>query len=271
MKKISVDYRYLKAFLITARHLNFSRAAQELGIAQSAVSRQIKLLEDSVGDQLIIRSSKKVLLTDKGQALLAELALFEDKLQEIFFGHMNKTIRVGILHGLLETWFNDVMVEFSRMSSHQLEVEVNSLEHLKGKLHEGKYDIIFTTENFQSELVSSLKLFEERMVLVSKSEINPKEAHDYPWIVYSGQDHLFRLYKKRPGKVVTVNSITTILKLVRKGVGVAIVPDHTVEKDMHLRVYELKGLARQHIHLSSLNFKHLPDHIRELVELIKNR
>ena len=269
MKEVSLDYRYLKAFLVTSRHLNFSKAALELGIAQSAVSRQIKLLEESVGEQLIVRSSKKVLLTQKGEALLKELANFEEKLQDIFFGHMNKTIRVGILHGLLETWFNDVMVDFSKISQHQLSVEVNSLDNLKEKLHNGKYDLIFTTENFQSELVSSLKLFEEKMVLVSKNEINPKEAHLYPWIVYSEQDHLFQMFKKRSHKIVVVNSITTILKLVKKGVGIAVVPDHTVG-DRELKNYDLKG-PKQHIHLSSLNFKNMPDHIRELVEIIKKK
>ena len=271
MKEISLDYRYLKAFMVTSRYLNFSKAAQELGIAQSAVSRQIKLLEESVGDQLIIRSSKKVLLTDKGQALLTELDMFEERLQNIFFSDFNKTIRVGILHGLLETWFNDVMVEFSKSNKHQLSVEVNSLDKLKEKLHNGKYDLIFTTENIQSELVSSLKLFEEKMVLVSKSEINPKEAQDYPWIVYSEQDHLFQLYKKRSQKTVVVNSITTILKLVRKGVGIAIVPDHTVDSEMHLKTYDLKGLQKQHIHLSSLNFKNMPSHIKLLVDIIKKK
>lgn len=271
MKEVSLDYRYLKAFMITATHLNFSKAAQELGIAQSAVSRQIKLLEESVGEQLIIRSSKQVLLTDKGQALLDEMHKFEGQIQNVFFGHMNKTIKIGILHGLLETWFNDVMVDFSKMSQHQLQVEVNSLENLKAKLHSGKYDVIFTTENIQSEMVSSLKLFEEKMVLVSHKEINPKEAHLEPWVVYSEQDHLFQLYKKRSHKTVVVNSITTILKLVKKGVGIAIVPDHTVENEMKLKSYELKGLGKQHIHLSSLNFKVLPEHIKQLVEMIKKR
>ena len=270
MKDISLDYRYLKAFMVTSRYLNFSKAAQELNIAQSAVSRQIKLLEESVGQQLIIRSSKKVLLTEKGEALLQELGSFEEKLQNIFFGHMNKTIKVGILHGLLETWFNDVMVDFTKTSQHQLSVEVNSLENLKEKLHNGRYDLIFTTENIQSELVSSLKLFEEKMVLVSKSEINPKEAHEYPWIVYSEQDHLFQLYKKRSKKIIVVNSITTIQKLVKKGVGIAIVPDHTLDGDS-LRTYELKGLSKQHIHLSSLNFKSMPEHIRGLVDMIKKK
>ena len=70
MREVDLDYRYLRAFIVTARHLNFSRAADELNIAQSAVSRQIKLLEEGVGQQLIIRSSKKVILTEKGQSLL---------------------------------------------------------------------------------------------------------------------------------------------------------------------------------------------------------
>ena len=271
MKEISLDYRYLKAFMVTSRYLNFSKAALELNIAQSAVSRQIKLLEASVGDQLIIRSSKKVLLTEKGQALLNELGHFEERVQSIFFGHMNKTIRVGILQGVLETWFNDIMVEFTKNSKHQLVVEVNSLDKLKEKLHNGKYDLIFTTENIQSELVSSLKLFEEKMVLVSKSEINPKEASDYPWIVYSEQDHLFQLHKKRSNKIIVVNSITTILKLVKRGVGIAIVPEHTIDQDFHLKSYDLKGLQKGFIHLSSLNFKSMPEHIKQLVDVIKKR
>jgi DNA-binding transcriptional LysR family regulator len=268
MKEISLDYRYLKAFMVTSRHLNFSKAALELNVAQSAVSRQIKLLEESVGQQLIIRSSKKVLLTENGQALLDELQKFENRIQDVFFVHMNKTIRVGILQGILETWFNDIMVDFSKSSKHQLTVEVNSLDMLKEKIHNGKYDLIFTTENIQSEIVSSLKLFEEKMVLVSKSEINPKEASDYPWIVYSEQDHLFQLYKKRSQKTIVVNSITTILKLVRKGVGIAIVPEHTVD-DLNLKSYELKGLQKQHIHLSSLNYKTVPAHIKQLLDMIK--
>lgn len=271
MKEISLDYRYLKAFMVTSKYLNFSKAAIELGIAQSAVSRQIKLLEESIGQQLIIRSSKKVLLTERGVLLLDELNSFEKRVQEVFFGHMNKTIRVGILHGLLETWFNDIMVEFTRTNQHQLFVEVNSLQMLKNKLQDGHYDLIFTAENIQSELVSSLKLFEEKMILISKSEINVKKTWEYPWIVYSEQDHLFQLFKKRSQKTIVVNSITTILKLVKKGVGVAIVPEHTIAQDFSLKRYDMNGPSKHHIYLSCLNFKSIPEHIKLLVEMIKNR
>jgi len=90
-------------------------------------------------------------------------------------------------------------------------------------------------------------------------------------VVYSDQDHLFQLFKKRSQKIIVVNSITTIQKLVNKGVGLAIVPDHTLDKNTHLKVYDLKGLPKQHIHLSSLNFKTMPDHIKSLVDMIKKK
>lgn len=271
MKEISLDYRYLKAFLSTAKHLHFSKAAEELNIAQSAVSRQIKLLEESVNDQLIIRSSKKVLLTEKGETLLAEIERFEDSVQEIFFGHMNKTIRVGILHGLLETWFNEIITDFTKASQHQLAIEVNTLDQLKEKLHNRKYDMIFTTENIQSELASSLKLFEEHLVLISKNEINPKDVSSYTWICYSEEDPMFHAYKKRSNKIILVNSVTAMLNLVRKGAGIAVVPDHLIGEDKGLKRYEVKGLSRQHIHLSTLNFKNMPEHIKVLVDLIKKK
>jgi DNA-binding transcriptional LysR family regulator len=268
MKEFSPDYRYLRAFIITCKHLNFSKAAHELNIAQSAVSRQIKLLEDSLGHQLIIRSSKKVILTDQGEFLLRESKQFEEKLHHFFFGDSKKTIHIGILHGLLENWFHDLLVEFRQKSDLQLNIEVNSLDQLKEKLHNGKYDLVFTTENFQSEIVSSLKLFEERMVLISKEKINPLEANLYPWIVYSEQDHLFQIYKKKSHQIIVVNSMTSILRLVKSGVGIAIVPDHTLgENDLH--IYELKGLKKQHIHLSSLNLKRPPNYLKEILDLIK--
>ena len=271
MKDISIDYRYIKAFITTAKVLNFSKAAKEMNIAQSAVSRQIKLLEESIGHQLIIRSSKKVILTEKGEELLLQVSKFEEDVQNLLFGNVNKTIRIGILHGLLETWFNDIIVEFSKTHQHQLNVEVNTVQNLKEKLHNGKYDLVISTESFQSDLASSLKLFEEKMVLISKNEINLKNASDYPWIVYSDQDHLFHLYKNRSHKIIVVNSITTIQKLVRKGLGIAIIPDHTIDNESGLKVYELKGLPKQYIHLSSLNFKSMPVHIKDLVELVKRK
>ncbi len=266
-----IDFRYLKAFITTARQLSFSKAAKEMGVAQSAISRQIKLLEESLGQQLIVRSSQKVILTQIGKDFYKELTEFEQKITELFHPHSHRTIRIGILHGFLETWFNDVIVEYSKNFSHQLVIEVNSLQKLKENLQTGTYDLIFTSENIQNDLVSSVKLFEEKMVLISKSLFEPGKAHLYPWIAYSNQDHLFQLYSKRSNQLIIVNSITAMIKLVSKGLGIAIVPEHTIENKKNLNIYDLKNISKQHIYLSSLNLQKSPDYLKNILEIIKSK
>ncbi len=270
MSPFAPDYRYLKAFIVISRTLNFSAAAKELGIAQSAVSRQIKLLEESIGHQLLVRSSKKVVLTKIGEEFSKQVSLFEEKIKDTLYPNVSKTIHIGILHGFLETWFNDVIVEFSKRYKYQLIIEVNSLENLRINLHNGKYDLIFTSQGIQSEFVSSLKLFEEKMVLIGKkSQLEFNQLHEYPWIVYSNQDHLFQLNKKKSDHIIIINSITAMIKLARKGLGIAIVPEHTIEDRKNLQIVDVKGLPKQHIYLSTLNFKKVPEYVKSLIEIIQ--
>ncbi len=61
----------LRVFEAAARHLSFSRAADELGVTPAAVSNQIRTLEDQMGVRLFTRTSRTVRLTGKGQILLA--------------------------------------------------------------------------------------------------------------------------------------------------------------------------------------------------------
>ena len=59
----------LRAFEAAARHLSFTRAASELGVTQAAISHQVKLLEDQLGQPLFRRLTRRLLLTDAGQLL----------------------------------------------------------------------------------------------------------------------------------------------------------------------------------------------------------
>ena len=61
----------LKAFDAACRHLNFTRAAQELNVTPAAVSHQIKELEEAVGVPLFQRTSRHMQLTRHGQLLQA--------------------------------------------------------------------------------------------------------------------------------------------------------------------------------------------------------
>lgn len=63
----------LRAFEAAARHLSFTKAADELNVTQAAISHQVKALEDQIGIQLFLRRNRQLILTDAGQTLLPDL------------------------------------------------------------------------------------------------------------------------------------------------------------------------------------------------------
>ncbi|MEU4562157.1 LysR family transcriptional regulator [Actinoplanes sp. NPDC023936] len=69
-----IDLRQIRHFLAVARDRNFTRAATGLGITQSALSRSIRGLEQSIGAALFERRPREVTLTETGQILLRETA-----------------------------------------------------------------------------------------------------------------------------------------------------------------------------------------------------
>jgi DNA-binding transcriptional LysR family regulator len=72
---------FLQGFEAAARTLSFTKAAEELFVTQSAVSRQIKALEDNLGLKLFERRSRSLALTDNGQALYRIATDVFDRLQ----------------------------------------------------------------------------------------------------------------------------------------------------------------------------------------------
>lgn len=67
-----MELRYLRYFATVADRQNFTRAAEDLRVAQPAVSQQIKILEEELGVTLLLRTKRSVKLTAAGQAFLRE-------------------------------------------------------------------------------------------------------------------------------------------------------------------------------------------------------
>jgi len=98
----------LPAFEAAARHLSFTKAAGELSVTQSAVSRQIQALEDSLGAKLFERRTRALLLTEAGQryyqvvqALLGELDAATQKLRGAAAA---RTVTVTTTPGFASLW-----------------------------------------------------------------------------------------------------------------------------------------------------------------------
>ena len=82
-----MDIRVLKYFVAVAKEKNITRAAESLHIAQPSLSKQLIELENELGKQLLIRSKRKIDLTDDGVLLLKRaeeiITLFDKTQQEL--------------------------------------------------------------------------------------------------------------------------------------------------------------------------------------------
>jgi len=77
----SVSLHQLRLFVTLARHRSFTRAGDDLGITQSAVSRSIRELEDEIALRLFDRTTRQVALTETGRKLLARIAPLVEELE----------------------------------------------------------------------------------------------------------------------------------------------------------------------------------------------
>lgn len=73
LKRLSVPLNALRAFEAAARHLSIKEAASEIGVTPSAVSHQVRLLEEMLGMELMRRVGSRLELTEAGKALAPEL------------------------------------------------------------------------------------------------------------------------------------------------------------------------------------------------------
>ncbi len=264
-----MDFRYLKAFLAAAEQGSFSKAAEEMNIAQSAVSRQVKLLEESVNDELLIRSSKHLILTDKGKRLYDAVKHFQSEAQTLLVDGERSLIRVGIPHGLLESWFQTLLVPYYKNSDHNFNITMADLPILREGVEAGRFDLVFTPYEIDSELIESLPCLHETFVLVAAFEVDLENLADYRWIFYGSGDHMLQLCKRHSHRMIQVNSITAILKLVRQGLGIAVLPDHMLTAaDDKLFSYRDKKLPDQTIFASYLRYKQKPEPLRSVLEIL---
>ena len=78
-----MELSQLRTFRVVAETLNFTRAAERLGLTQSAVSHQIKSLETELGEPLFIRAKRGVKLSPSGQAALEHAAAGRTTFDEV--------------------------------------------------------------------------------------------------------------------------------------------------------------------------------------------
>ncbi|MDR5782514.1 LysR family transcriptional regulator [Caballeronia sp. LZ065] len=108
----------LRAFEASARHLSFTRAAQELSVTQAAVSQQVRALEERLGTPLFKRLPRGLGLTDEGRALLPVLSesfgRMEAVLKQFEGGHFHEVLTVGVVGTFAVGWLMPRMKAFAQ-------------------------------------------------------------------------------------------------------------------------------------------------------------
>lgn len=120
----------LRAFETSARHLSFTRAAEELHVTQAAVSQQVRLLEDRLGCTLFKRLPRGLGITDEGRALLPVLSdafnRIETVLRQFEGGYFREVLTVGVVGTFAIGWLMPRLQRFRQVHPF---VELRLLTH----------------------------------------------------------------------------------------------------------------------------------------------
>jgi LysR family transcriptional regulator, glycine cleavage system transcriptional activator len=106
----------IRMFEAAAQHLNFTRAAEALHITQGAVSRQIKLLEEQLGQQLFVRDGPRLTLTDTGleysRIVQQALEIVRQGTARLRQHDKQARIRISVLPSFAARWLVHRLVDF---------------------------------------------------------------------------------------------------------------------------------------------------------------
>jgi DNA-binding transcriptional LysR family regulator len=143
-----MELRQLRSLLVLAEELHFGRAADRLGIAQPALSRQIQQLETELHSPLFIRSPRAVSLTDMGREFIASIGPAMQQLESavansVSFARATRgRLRIGVCHNLSYR-FTPALLEELHQDSPELRIDVRELSTAEQvrTLHASEIDI----------------------------------------------------------------------------------------------------------------------------------
>jgi LysR family glycine cleavage system transcriptional activator len=118
MKRTHLPLNGLRVLDAAARHLSFTRAADELAVTPAAVGQQIRALEDTLGVVLFRRTAKGLELTPEGEAgldaLRAGFLQFEEAVRAMQAGQSSKTLTIAAPRDFTAKWLTPRLADYGR-------------------------------------------------------------------------------------------------------------------------------------------------------------
>lgn len=180
-----MEIRQLKYFVGVAESGSFSEASRRFYLSQSAISQQIKALEDEIGTALFVRSSHHLSLTESGQMLLPlarrvmqDVNLCQEQmadLQDMLCGELT----IGLTFSL-EPYVRPTIVRFLKsFPKVRLNLFYKSIPELRSMLRRHEVDMTFSVEHpeDQDEIINAEPVMEYKLCAILR-DTHPLASHD---------------------------------------------------------------------------------------------
>lgn len=292
-----MDFRQLRYALSVSKERSFTGAAKRLNISQSAVSEQVKLLEEEIGFELFHRTSRGIESTDRGRTFLYEservmgdLLSLTDTARRLR-GALSDTLMIGMGSGMAQIFIPRMFADLKRdLPGVRLEIMTAPTKNIFNELHEERIDAGIAIESNPDRLPAGLifdRLVDAEMALIthpkhalarSKQPIDIGRLVAEPFIMSEltvgyGQV-VFSLFTDlgiRPNILAVVDNIETMKMIVQAGGGIAIVPRACAENEVALGLLKALAIAPARNVSLSLFRRHEPLSRRKETALLKLR
>lgn len=242
--------RQLEAFVAVATTLNFHDAARKLVVSQSALSAQVRDLEQALETRLFDRNRRGVRLTDAGRALLERARAVLEQLDGLhddaaaFRAPFSGRLRLGVIPTvapyLVPLVVGDVRARHPQL---RLVVEEEQTRRLVERLHAGRVDLLLLDLDVALGSVETAPLLEERFVvalhrshpLAKKARLTEADLRAVPVLLLE-DGHclreralaLCRVVGAREDPDLRASALHTLVQMVEAGVGVTLLPEIAV-------------------------------------------
>ncbi len=244
---MQVEVRHLRSFVAVAEELNFTRAAERLHIAQQALSAQIRQLEERMGAQLFVRTSRMVELTPAGRILAEQAPALLRALEEVV-----ETARQAadgtagsLAVGLLATAELDLTPRLLRefhAERPNVDVTIHSVtfDEPSGGVATGETDVALVWLPFTMDGLAHEPLIEEPLLaclpadhpLAARDEVTATELAAEPFSTIDELDPVARdfwtleAHRTEPMRGASqIRGFDEIFASVRAGIAVSVVPE----------------------------------------------
>ncbi|MEB3766456.1 LysR substrate-binding domain-containing protein [Acinetobacter sp. MD2] len=252
---MNLEIRWALDLITLDQERSISKAAEKRYISQSAFSRRLQHLEETVGFNLIERHSKDISFTELGQILLTTAHSLQSQLNDSM--HLinqikqtkENTIKFAVAHSLVNSFFAEYL-RFMPIEEHGVKFEIIAINIGEGlqMLKEGKIDFLVSyssktvKQKAQSDSLVAVKIGETEIIPVF-APVNHRQSYDlnsdFPLLTYSHHAYLRNLVDK----VIEDNNLNchilyetdnaeNLKQLVLQGAGVAWLPRITITEEL---------------------------------------